>query len=122
MTWSNLFHWFENFKAFLVEFDFVGVGDDGELMFTEEQLRWIQNIDKTELALNANNMHAGGRPAVAFYDPHLWIASRSVAKFSLACTGIFGSNSAGECVPPHFQLPTSAVAEEREKVRYKFLQ
>ena len=47
--------------------------------------------------------------------------SRSVAKSSLACTGIFGSNAAGECVPPHFQLPTSVTAEEREKVRYKFL-
>jgi len=44
-----------------------------------------------------------------------------VAKSSLACTGIFGSNTAGEFVPPHFQLPTSATAEEREKVRYEFL-
>jgi hypothetical protein len=78
------------------------------------------NIDETELALNGDT-HAGGRPAVAFYDPHLPIASRSVAKSSLACTGIFGSNAAGECVPPHFQLPTSATAEEREKVRYEFL-
>ena len=119
-TWPNLVQWFDNFKAFLVEFDFAGVGDDGELTFTEEQLRRIQNIDETELALNGDT-HAGGRPAVAFYDPHLPIASRSVAKSSLACTGIFGSNAAGECVPPHFQLPTSATAEEREKVRYEFL-
>ena len=35
--------------------------------------------------------------------------------------GIFGSSAAGECVPPHFQLPTSATAEEREKIRFKFL-
>ena len=39
--------------------------------------------------------------------PHLPIASRSV---------VFGSDAAGKCVPPHFQLPTSATAEEREKV------
>jgi hypothetical protein len=120
-TWSNLLNWFENFKAFLVEFDFAGVDDEGgELTFTEEQLRRIMNIDETELALNGDT-HAGGRAAVSFYDPHLPIASRSVAKSSLACTGIFGSNAAGECVPPHFQLPTSATAEEREKVRYEFL-
>ena len=119
-TWPNLLNWLNNFKAFLVEFDFAGVGDDGELTFTEEQLRWIKNIDETELALNGNT-HAGGRPAVVFYDPHLPIASRSVAKSSLACTGIFGSNAVGECVPPHFQLLTSATAEEREKVWYKFL-
>ena len=65
--------------------------------------------------------HVGSRPAVAFYDPHLPIVSRSLAKSSLACTWIFGSNAAGKCVPPHFQLPTSAMVEEREKVRYKFL-
>ena len=120
-TWPNLFHWFENFKAFSVEFNFAGVGDNGELTFTEEQLRRIQNIDKTKLALNASKMHMGGRPAVLFYNPHLLIASRSVAKSSLACTGIFSSNAAGICVPPHFQLPTSAMAKEREKVRYNFL-
>ena len=62
-----------------------------------------------------------GGPVVAIYDPHLPIASRSVAKSSLACMGIFGSNAAVECVPPHFQLPTSATAEAREKVHYKFL-
>ena len=119
-TWPNLNKWFENFKAFLVEFDFAGVGDDGELTFTEDQLRRIKNIDETELALSGD-MHVSGRPAVSFYHPHLPIASRSVAKSSLACTGIFGSNAAGECVPPHFQLPTSATAEEREKVCYEFL-
>ena len=27
----------ENLKAFLVKFDFAGVGDDGKLTFTEEQ-------------------------------------------------------------------------------------
>ncbi len=103
MTWPNLFQWFEIFEAFLVEFNFAGVGDDGELTFTEEQLRQIQNINKTELVLDASKMHVGGRPAVAFYDPHLLIASRSMAKSSLACTGIFGRNAAGKCVPPHFQ-------------------
>ena len=92
--------------------------DGGELTFTEEQLRRILNIDETELALNGDT-HAGSRLAVTFYDPHLPIASRSVAKSSLACTGIFGSNAAGKCVPPHFQLPTSATAEEWEKVRIR---
>ena len=105
----------------MVEFNFAGVGDDGELTLTEEQLRRIQNIDRIKLNLDASKMHVGGRPVVAFYNPHLPIASRSVAKSSLACTGIFGSNAAGECVPPHFQLPTSATAEEREKVQYEFL-
>jgi hypothetical protein len=80
------------FQGLLVEFNFAGIDDEGgELTFTEEQLRWIMNIDETELALNGDT-HVGGRPSVAFYDPHLSIASRSVAKSPLACTGIFGSN------------------------------
>jgi hypothetical protein len=35
--------------------------------------------------------------------------------------GIFVSSTTGKCKPPHFQLPMSATAEEREKIRYKFL-
>jgi hypothetical protein len=120
-TYANLLAWFNNFRAFLIEFDFAGVGDDGELMFTEAQLRQIMNVDETEISLDASNTRAGGRPAVSFHDPHLPATSRSTAKSSLACTGIFGSSAAGECVPPHFQLPTSATAEEREKIRFEFL-
>ena len=58
---------------------------------------------------------------MSFHDPHLPATSRSTAKSLLACTGIFGSSAAGECVPPHFQLPTSGTAEEREKIRFEFL-
>ena len=38
-TWTKKFHWFKNFEAFLVKFNFAGVCDDWELTFTEEQLR-----------------------------------------------------------------------------------
>ncbi len=43
--WPNLIKWFKNSKAFLVKFDFAGVGDDEELTFKEEQLHRIKNID-----------------------------------------------------------------------------
>ncbi len=79
------------------------------------------NVDETEISLDTSNTRAGGRPAVSFHDPHLPATSRSTAKLSLACTGIFGSSTAGECVPLHFQLPTSATAEKREKIRFEFL-
>jgi hypothetical protein len=61
------------------------------------------------------------RPAVSFHDPQLMLMSRAMAKSSLACTGIFGSNAAGKCIPLHWQLPKSALAEEREKLQFKFL-
>jgi hypothetical protein len=116
-TYANLYAWFNNFRAFLIEFDFASIGDDGaELTFTEAQLRRIMNVDKTEVSLDASNTRAGGRPAMSFHDPHFPLTSRSTAKLLLACTGIFGSSAAGECVPPHFQFPTSATAKEREKI------
>ena len=93
-TYANLDAWFDNFRAFLVEFDFAGVLG-AELTFLEEQFHRIKDIDETEILLNASNMRAGGRPAVSFHDPHLPLTSRSTAKSSLACTGIFRSSAAG---------------------------
>ena len=109
-TYANLDAWFDNFRAFLIGFDFAGIGDDGEPTFTEAQLRQIMNVDETEISLDASNTRAGGRPAMSFHDPHLPATSRSTAKSSLACTGIFVSSAAGEGVPPHSQLPMSATA------------
>ena len=68
-TYANLDAWFDNFRAFLIEFDFAGVGDDGEPTFTEAQLRRIMNVDKTEISLGTSNTKAGGRPAMSFHDP-----------------------------------------------------
>jgi len=70
-TYTNLNMWFVNFRAFLIEFDFAGVGNDGEPTFTEAQIHRIMNVDETEISLDASNTRAGGRPAVSFHDPHL---------------------------------------------------
>jgi hypothetical protein len=84
--YANLDVWFNNFRAFLIEFNFAGIGDDGDPTFTEAQLHQIMNVDETEISLDASNTRAGGRPAVSFHDPHLPATSRSTAKSSLACT------------------------------------
>jgi len=60
-----------NFWAFLIKFDFAGIGDNGaELTFMEAQLLWIKNINKTEVSIDAHNTKADGRPAVLFHDPN----------------------------------------------------
>jgi hypothetical protein len=51
----------------------------------------------------------------------LQLANWLFAKSLLVCTGIFGSNAAAECMPPHWQLPTSATEMERERIRVDFL-
>ena len=69
-TYANLDAWFDNFWAFMIKFDFSGIEDNGaELTFMEAQLRWIKNINKTEVSLDARNTKADGRPAVSFHDP-----------------------------------------------------
>jgi hypothetical protein len=74
------------------------------------------------LSCYGSKMNAGGWPAVSFHDPHFPLTQRPAAKSSLSCTGIFGSNAAGEeCVPIHWQLPTAATTEDREKLRFDFL-
>jgi hypothetical protein len=84
-------------------------------------MRRIGNVGKMEIAINRGRARADGRPAVSFHVPQFPFRIRVVAKSSLACTGIFRSNVAGECIPPHWQLPMSAMAEEREKLRFEFL-
>ena len=118
---SNLLAWFNNFKIFLIEFGFAAVGSNGEPIFDKEMKRWILNVDKTEISVNRSKTRAGGRPEVSFHDPHLPLPSLSLEKSSHSCTGIFGSNAAGECVPVHWQLPPSATSEERERLRFGLL-
>ena len=120
-TYPNLLAWFKNFQVFLVKFGFCEVNSDEDLTFTEEPKHRVLNVDKTEISLNMSKTRAGGRLVVSFHDPHLPLTSRSVSKSSLACTGIFGSSAAGKCKPLHFQLPTSVMAKEREKIQYEFL-
>ena len=120
-THSNLHAWFVSFKAFLIEFGFTTIGSDGRLVISEAMLRRIANINETEVSLDSSKTNAGGRQAVSFHDPHFPLTQRTAAKSSLSCTGIFGSNAAGERVPIHWQLPMAAMTEDREKLRFNFL-
>ena len=74
-----------------------------------------------EVSLDGSKTNVGGRPAVSFHNPHFPITQRPAVKSSLSCTGIFGSNAAGEYVRIHWQLPTAATTEDREKLRFNFL-
>jgi hypothetical protein len=120
-TYSNLHSWFVSFKAFLIEFGFATIESDGKLVILEAMLRPIANVDETEILVDGSKTNAGSRPAVSFHDPHFPLTKRPAAKSSLSCTGIFGSNAAGECVPIHWQLPTAATAKECKKLWFEFL-
>jgi hypothetical protein len=115
-TYDNLNAWFRNWKDFLVEKGFArrGVEMEDEIVINKAMRRRIINVDETEILLDGSSSRAGGRPAVSFHNPKLPMANRLVSKSSHACTGIFGSTAAGECIPPHWQLPTSATTKMRK--------
>jgi len=120
-TYSNLHAWFVSFKAFLIEFGFAAIGSNCRLVISEAMLHRIVNVNKMEVSLDGSKTNVGGRPAVSFHNPHFPITQRPAVKSSLSCTGIFGSNAAGEYVRIHWQLPTAATTEDREKLRFNFL-
>ena len=88
-TYSNLLDWSVSFKAFLIEFGFAKVGRNSNLVFLEDMLRWIVNVDETEILVDGSKTNEGKRPDVSFHDPHFPLVKRPVAKSSLSCTGIF---------------------------------
>jgi len=95
-TYSNLHAWFVSFKAFLIEFGFAAIGSNCRLVISEAMLHRIVNVNKMEVSLDGSKTNVGGRPAVSFHNPHFPITQRPAVKSSLSCTGIFGSNAAGE--------------------------
>jgi hypothetical protein len=103
------------------EFAQPGSNGDNEMIVEEANLRWILNVNEMKMSLDGSKTRAGGRPAVTFFDPHLPMPCVSSAKSSLSCISIFGSSAAGECVPPHWQIPATATAVEREKLRVDFV-
>jgi hypothetical protein len=104
------------------EFAQPGSNGDDEMIVEEANLSWILNVNETKMSLDGSKTRADSRPADTFFDPHLPIPCVSLAKSSLSCTGIFGSSATLECVPPHWQIPTTAMAVEREKLRADFVQ
>jgi len=139
-TKANLELMFDNWKKFLVEKEFVepktansvigaveltaeNVVDGheqfytGELIFTIENMRRINNVDETCLSLDGLNGNHGGRLSLSFFDPALPRAGKAVSKCGLSLTLVIGGNAAGKSTPPHFQFPSTA-HEQNQQVKY----
>jgi hypothetical protein len=113
-TYDNLHTWFMSFKEFCLKFKFSTPDCNGDAVLTPEMLRRIANVDEMDLSLDGSETQAGGCPAISYWDPHLPMIMRLVAKSSLKCTCIFRSTAAGEYIPVHHQLPTSHDIRARE--------
>jgi hypothetical protein len=105
----------------LIEYRFAIVGCNGTPVFDEKRLHQILNIAATDISVNGFKTIVGVRPEVSFHGPHQPMPNLTSAKSLHSCTDIFVSNTAGQCVPVHWQLLLNATAEERKGLCFKFL-
>ena len=120
-THYNLDVWFSTWKETLVELGFArerldGEDGDGEVVFLPGQLSRIINLDETDGSLDDTKHQRGGRPAMTFHSTDVAGGATSVNKSGYSCTVICGSSAAGEPLPPHFQLKTTAQTADKEKI------
>jgi hypothetical protein len=121
-TSYNLNVWFTTFKELCIDLGFAREklpnerNVVGELVFPEDQLRRIINVDETDGSIDDTTGQRGGRPSMTFIAPDVAGGATSVNKSGYSSTIICGSNAAGEPVPPHFQLKTMAQTNDREKL------
>eukprot|EP00536_Pseudo-nitzschia_multiseries_P010796 jgi/Psemu1/204155/e_gw1.342.42.1 len=128
-TSNNINTWFETLKEILVVYGFARLateeeirnGHEGELVFFPGQLNRILNVDETALTLDRTSTNAGGRP-ITEYGPSNRILPRGCTraqKSSWRCTVVAGSTAAGDPIPFHFQLKSSAT-EENKRISKSF--
>lgn len=119
IAWTKacyILSWFVGYRRVLLEKGFAVENDDGTVRFLD--VGRIINIDETHLTLDeASAAGKGGRPAQCMYDPNLSRTGRAAHKTSMSMTLMAGSTAAGRMLAPHVQLPTSATAEERQRIR-----
>jgi len=126
-THANLRAWFEQFKATLIDLGFArarndrDIDEEGMVVFFPNQKRRIVNMDETDGSLDNTNGQRGGRKPMVFYAPDIGGGGTQANKSSYSPTIICGSNAAGEALPVHFQLKTSAKTQERERFNIEFM-
>ena len=125
-TYSNLNLWYDTWEETLVELGFArkkepGDNVEGSLFFFDGQLNRIINLDETDGSLDNTAGQRGGRPPVVFYSNDINGGATQASKSTYSPTIICGSNAAGEALPPHFQLKTSAQTAEAQRISIEFI-
>ena len=128
-THANLRAWYNQWEYTLIDLGFAHLKTEedadniqGNVVFFPGMIRCIVNLDKTDGSLDNTNGQGGGRKPMAFYAPDIGGGGTQANKSSYSPTIICGSNSAGEALPPHFQLKSTAKTDARERFNMSFLQ
>jgi hypothetical protein len=129
--WTTSYHldmWYTSFKMTLIELGFARVKEPtdtitvGELYFYPGQLQRIVNFDETDGSIDDTTGKRGGRPPVTFSSPDISGGATAVNKSGYSATIIFGSSAAGEPLPPHFQLKSTAKTAETQRMSSAWFQ
>jgi hypothetical protein len=125
LKWTTSYHldmWYTTFKKTLIDLGFAQDKEEtdtqtvGELLFYPGQLQRIVNFDETDGSIDETTGKRGGRPPVTFYSHEVTGGATAVNKSAYSATIIFGSNAAGEPLPPHFQLKSTAQTAETQRM------
>jgi hypothetical protein len=125
LMWTTAYHidtWYSTFKTTLIDLGFAREKEDtdldtvGELFFYPGQLQRILNFDETDGSIDDTNGKRGGRPPSVFHSNEVSGGATAANKSSYTATIIFGSNAAGEPLPPHFQLKSTAQTAETQRL------
>jgi hypothetical protein len=60
--------WFDSCEVFIVKYGFAAVSQTGDILFAENMMKRILNIDETCLSLDWRNGNCGRRPTVMHYN------------------------------------------------------
>jgi hypothetical protein len=121
-TSYNLDMWYTTFKKTLIDLGFAreklptDIDTVGEVVFYPGQLQRIVNFDETDGSIDDTTGRRGGRPCSTLNSPEVCGGATAVNKSGYCCTIIFGSNAAGEPLPPHFQLKSTAKTAETQRM------
>ncbi len=103
-THANLSDWFDAWEVFCVSQGFATKNSNGEVLFTEEQMRRIINVDETNFSLDGSDGGRGGRPANTITISNAARPGTGQNKSSISSSLMHGSNAAGESMPIHIMF------------------
>jgi len=120
-THANLSDWFDAWEVFCVSQGFATKNSNGEVLFTEEQMRRIINVDETNFSLDGSDGGRGGRPANTITISNAARPGTGQNKSSISSSLMLGSNSAGESMPIHIMFASKAKEEQNYQINPEWI-
>jgi len=127
-TFTKVNNWYTCNKKTLIDSDLeidqpttLPDGDIAKITIGEEELRRIIHFDETNHPFTTQNEKGGSR-SIRWGDPKLAKGSERGTRGSRRTTNIYGSNTAGEAMPPIYCYDSSAGDQENFQIKPSWVQ